>query len=174
MTTYKYAYATEQDWKEKAERKLYAQSLRKAISLRGRTTALKVIDGVFEENELSGISDDELKPENGYYILGHRPPFKGDLQKQQGYTTSVISFREDENGQEWAVMKCTWESKAYVPESVLTTEQATALNAKLIEIENNGNYWYVPTMPFDFTDVINSYNWDVIQDTPPTWKVIAP
>jgi len=171
MSINKYAYASELNWKEKAERKIYAQMMRKVIALRGRTTVLKVEGESFEQIEIDTLTDDDLRPENGYYLFGHCPPITGMLQKIKGRTTKALSFREDENGQEWAVLKVQWTAKACIPVSALTEEQATALNAELVEMENHPNHYLIPSLPFDFSDVAESYNWNVIQNNEPVWKV---
>jgi len=169
---YKYAYATETNWKEKAERKIYAQMLRYVIVSRGRTTALKYINNEWVQIELSTLTDDDIMPEKGFYLMGHCPPVSGMLQNDEGLTTKALTFKTDKTGQEWAVLKCRWSCPACIPCTVLTAEQATALNAEVMEIPNHPDHYMVPELPIDMIDVINSYTWDVITETEPDWEII--
>jgi len=167
----KYAYASESDWQDKAERKIYAQMMRYVITSRGRTTALKITDDSMESIELDTLSDDDLTPENGFYLLGHNIPVTGMLQKEKGRTSKAISFKEDESGQVWAILKWQWTCRAMIPTVALTPQQATALNAEEVEIDNHPNHYMVPALPIDMSSVINSYSWDSITEIEPTWKI---
>ena len=169
MSTYYKAYGTETDWQDKAEKAVYAAAIRKTISMRGRTTALQFPnpdnENEFLEVELSTLSDEDITPENGFYLFSHCPPFYGKIQKYKGRISKMLSFETDGEGQEWATAKVKWTSKSClcqaVAESLFTEQERTALNATQ---RDDGRYVF-PALPFDFSDCFNAYDWvsDVIE-----------
>ena len=163
--TMKYAYATEENWKDIAERKLYAQLLRKVIATRGRTTVMRIVDGVVSEVEISTLTDADLTPENGYHYFDHCPPVSGTLKKHEGQLCKVIDFNTDKHGQEWACIRTTWSAPTCLPAS-LFPDAATAEAMGGVSTYD-GEMYSFKSYDFDFSDVVNSYSWDVIQDTVP-------
>jgi hypothetical protein len=165
MNVYKYAYATEENWQDKAEKKVFAKMLRKVIGIRGRSTLMKIVAGEKTEVSAAGVTDDDITPANGYFLLGRCPAFTGELRSDKGLTDKALEFRTDKNGQEWAIAKIQWTGPAVILDGVLTPVELSNLNAHDME---NGK-WSIPAMQFDFTAEFDSYNWDYTTTGEPEW-----
>lgn len=175
MATYKWGVVNTLSKTEQAEKKLYAQALRKIIGLRGRANLLQFPNGQNENDFLEvpsgSLTDDDIRPDSGFFIFGHKPPGKGGLQKSNGRTSAITKFYETVDNRWVTRLKVEWTSDAYIPKNAITPPEASALGA--IEVEGE-NLYYIKNFPFDFNDVFNQFVWDEVLDAPPELKYTEP
>ena len=147
---------------------LYANVLKSISDLRSDDDSLYQITDV-EVKKVTGVSslsDGELTPENGFYILGHRPPITGALNKESGF--SLFSEPKEITGGDYGLsFKVSWAAPTTLLKSKLTDEQAVGLNATLNQA---GTHYSVPSFTFDFSGILSLYTGPcTITDTEPEY-----
>jgi hypothetical protein len=161
-------YVVSDGKQEQAERKIFAQMIRKVIGMRGRSTALRFLPppADFVSVPVSTLADDDIRPENGYYLFGAKPPVYGELQKDKGLVSSSLSFREMADGRYAAPIRVKWTATTKIHKTVVPIQTAIGMGA----VQINDDYTVFSDFQFDVTDVIDKYAWDEILDSAPAWK----
>jgi len=143
---HRYAYGKAANWKVDAEKRVYAGVLKKILSDRGHTTIDKNNKGSFEQKPLASVNDADLIPANGYCIFRTK---NNKIVKDFKANDTIMTFRIDENNQEWAIIK-----------------EYTSIDSA----DEDGN----PTeIVNDFKTAIDSYNWTKSTNACPKWHHTA-